>query len=123
MRIGLRAVIELIAFLVIVKTRGFGAMRTRVADTPVSPRSADESRLHALTAIVDRTCMYAPWSTRCLARAAIATRLLRSQGFPARMVTGVQRLPFNAHAWVELHGEPVYGLPDRHVGYHVIDTV
>src|SRR5690242_5572638 len=96
-----RVVVELVAFLFVLKVRGFGAMRTRVADCPVASRSVGEGAVPVLTAIVDRTCMYAPWSTRCLARAAIATRLLRSRGFPARMVTGVQRLPFAAHAWVE----------------------
>jgi hypothetical protein len=122
-RIGARVALELVAFLFILKARGFGAMRTRVARCPVASQCVDAARLPALTMLVDRACMYSPWSTRCLARAAIATRLLRSLGFPVTMVTGVQRLPFNAHAWVELNGEPIYGLADKHVKYLEIDRV
>jgi hypothetical protein len=118
-----RVVFELMAFLVILKARGFGVMRTRVAACPVARDRADEDWIGALTLIVDRACMYSPWSTRCLARAAILTRVLRSHGFPATMVTMVQRLPFDAHACVELNGQLVYGFTDRHAGYLEIDRV
>ena len=74
---------------------------------------------------VDRACMYSPVSMRCLARAAIATRLLRARGYPVAMVIGVHRMPFTAHAWVEMHGAPLYGFIDgeRNTAFRVIDRV
>jgi len=33
--------------------------------------------------------------------------LLRRRGFPAKVVIGVRKIPFLAHAWVELEGQVV----------------
>jgi hypothetical protein len=41
----------------------------------------------------------------CLQSAAAAVCLLRWRGIPAELVIGVRRLPFFAHAWVEVDAE------------------
>jgi hypothetical protein len=43
----------------------------------------------------------------CLIRSLALFRLLRASGFQVEHVIGVQRVPFEAHAWVELGGEPL----------------
>lgn len=42
--------------------------------------------------------------TRCLQRGVALTCLLRLHGVPAKLVIGVQKMPFYAHAWVEVAG-------------------
>lgn len=43
----------------------------------------------------------------CLQRSAVLVSLCRRYGIDAHMVTGVQRMPFKAHAWVEVDGAVV----------------
>ena len=61
--------------------------------------------------VIDRVCMavnYAcvwyPRQALCLQRSFVTTYLLRKHGVPAQMVLGAQKLPFKAHAWVEVEG-------------------
>jgi hypothetical protein len=147
------AAAQLVAFALILRSRGFAAMRSWVAASNIAPTrvtsslaaspsassapstptasTASTSALRHHDAVVrtlravDRACMYSPVGMRCLARAAIATRLLRAKGFPAAMVIGVHRMPFTAHAWVEMHGAPLYGFIDgeRNTTFRVIDRV
>jgi hypothetical protein len=120
-RIAARVAIELVAFIFILKVRGFGAMRHWVAACPIARTRAADEVMPVSIGMVDRACLYSPWSMRCLARAAIATRVLRSLGFAATMVTGVQRLPFGAHAWVEVDGVPKYGMKDTQAGFAYLE--
>jgi hypothetical protein len=43
----------------------------------------------------------------CLVRSLSLFRFLRSENIAAQHVIGVRRVPFEAHAWVELEGRPV----------------
>jgi hypothetical protein len=47
--------------------------------------------------------------------------VLRAAGITAELVTGVQRLPFRAHAWVEVDGVLINDHPARRRTYTVID--
>ena len=60
---------------------------------------ADQALVRARTLYLKRT--------RCLQRGVALTGLLRWHGVPASLVIGVQRMPFNAHAWVEVDGRVV----------------
>lgn len=53
---------------------------------------------------VNHACIWYPKRALCLQRAAVTTCLLRSCGVPAQMVIGANKLPFRAHAWVEVDG-------------------
>jgi Transglutaminase-like superfamily len=53
---------------------------------------------------VDLVCVWYPKRVLCLQRSAATACLLKRFGMPASMVIGVQRLPFKAHAWVEVAG-------------------
>lgn len=48
---------------------------------------------------------------RCLQRSAATVCLLRRHGWDAEMVIGVQLLPFESHAWVEIEGRVVNDKP------------
>jgi hypothetical protein len=56
---------------------------------------------------VERACVWYPRKTLCLQRSAVTTCMLRFAGLPAKLVLGAQPMPFQAHAWVELHGAVV----------------
>jgi hypothetical protein len=48
-----------------------------------------------------------PKQALCLQRSAVTTCLLRSSGIGAQMIIGCKKLPFLAHAWVEVNGQVV----------------
>jgi hypothetical protein len=43
----------------------------------------------------------------CLPRSLALVRFLRTAGWPAEHVIGVATFPFQAHAWVEINGQPI----------------
>ena len=49
----------------------------------------------------------------CLPRSLSLYRFLLLAGVPANHVIGVWRFPFQAHAWVECDGKPLFDLPDH----------
>ena len=51
---------------------------------------------------VDIVSMLYPAHVSCLHRSAATAWILRKYGHAARLVIGVQNLPFKAHAWVEV---------------------
>jgi hypothetical protein len=57
----------------------------------------------------------------CLQRSAATTLLLRRYGLKAEMLTGVQILPLEAHAWVEIQGTIVNDTPYMHDIYQVLE--
>jgi hypothetical protein len=56
---------------------------------------------------VDEACVWYVTRVACLQRSAVATWLLRRYGFRAELVIGYRPLPFESHAWVEVHGRVV----------------
>jgi len=56
---------------------------------------------------VNYACIWYPKQALCLQRSFVTTYLLRKRGIAAQMVMGAQKLPFKAHAWVEVDGRVV----------------
>ena len=56
---------------------------------------------------VNYACVWYPKQAFCLQRSFVTTYLLRRNGVPAQMVLGAQKLPFKAHAWVEVKGRAI----------------
>jgi hypothetical protein len=78
--------------------------------------------------VIDRACMavnYAcvwyPKQALCLQRSFVLTYLLRKHGVAAQMVLGAQKLPFKAHAWVEVDGQAINERSDVKATYGVLD--
>lgn len=74
----------------------------KVVDQAIARETID----HVCTA-VNHACVWYPKPALCLQRSFVTTCLLRKQGVPAQMVLGAQKLPFKAHAWVEVNGRVV----------------
>jgi len=74
----------------------------RVADTPFGQNTIDR-----VCREVNYACAWYPKRALCLQRSFVTIYLLRKQGVPAQMVLGAQKLPFRAHAWVEVNGRAV----------------
>jgi Transglutaminase-like superfamily len=86
------------------------------ASTP-KPRVAEE-----ICKAVDLVCVCYPKRVLCLQRSAATACLLKRNGIPARMIIGVQGLPFKAHAWVEVDGRVVNDKPYVRDTYAVLDS-
>jgi hypothetical protein len=52
-------------------------------------------------------CVIYPKRVRCLQASTVITRRLRKRGTDAQMALGSQKIPFKAHAWVEVDGKPI----------------
>jgi hypothetical protein len=64
-------------------------------------------RARDIVARVERALLFYPRQIRCFHSAATATTLLRMNHVPCELVVGVRRIPFMAHAWVEVDGRVV----------------
>jgi hypothetical protein len=70
---------------------------------------------------VDVACIWYWKQVLCLQRSAAAACLLRDNGVPAELVIGAQRMPFHAHAWVEVQGRVVNDKSYTNEMYAVLD--
>ena len=70
---------------------------------------------------VNYACVWYPKQTLCLQRSFVTTYLLRKHGVAAQMVLGAQKLPFKAHAWVEVDGRAVNERSNVQATYAVWD--
>ena len=96
------------------KTLHATVKRWKVVDKRVAPDAIDR-----VCTAVNYACVWYPKEALCLQRSFVTTYLLRKQGVPAHMVLGAQRLPFKAHAWVEVKGRPVNERSDVQAIYGV----
>lgn len=121
-----RLVIEswllLLSLELAVRLRSFEHIRSTVQRQQVLPAmSASSIPSELLSRAMDYACVFYFKKVQCLQRSAATTVLLRRHGWNAEMVTGVQIIPYNAHAWVEIHGEVVNDKPYMHDIYQVLE--
>ena len=112
----------LFRFEVIMCFRSSEALRRIVRNEPVR----HSERLLPVTSGVlchamDLACVFYLKRVLCLQRSAATVVLLRRHGWNAEMVTGVQILPFEAHAWVEIANDVVNDKPYMHEIYQVLE--
>lgn len=69
---------------------------------PPTPRAEER-----VCMAVNYACAWYPKQVLCLQRSFVTTYLLRKHGIPAQMILAAQKLPFKAHAWVEVSGKAV----------------
>lgn len=109
-------------------TRGFGGLCRAVSRCPVRGRAAGrlpdserDRQCGALSAALEAASRGYFRDTYCLHRSAALVCLLRLLArLPAQMVVGVRRLPFGAHAWVEIDGRAVYDLAAQRHQYREV---
>jgi hypothetical protein len=101
-----RAYLELVVFDYYRARRNFAALYDKVRNCPVLEKallSSKERVCHAM----ELACILYFKEVLCLQRSAATTCLLRKYGVRAEMIIGTQRMPFQAHAWVEAEGNVV----------------
>jgi hypothetical protein len=106
-------------------TRGTAGLRALVSRCPVRKRAYDTRGVDEVAAeicrAVDVARIHHARYVRCLPRSAAITCLLRwYAGIDAQCVIGVRRIPFSAHAWVEVDGAVVSDLPNVTSRYQAI---
>lgn len=104
MSLYIRTFWQLLRFGYYLSRGNFPVLYQEVRDYPGATGSFSEEWMSRVCRAVDVACLWYPKQVRCLQRSAATTCLLRSYGVPAQMVIGVQNLPFQAHAWVEVNG-------------------
>ncbi|HEV3089034.1 MAG TPA: lasso peptide biosynthesis B2 protein [Candidatus Elarobacter sp.] len=86
---------------------GFGAVYDRYARLPLAADGVGLKRAVAAFRRAENFSLSRQAPDDCLARSLALFRFLRLAGVPAAHVIGVRRIPFEAHAWVEVDGRPV----------------
>ena len=102
-----KALVGLVAIDLLLFARNFATLHRIVRNWSVSGKEAPADVTNRVCDAVNHACIWYPKRALCLQRSALTTCLLRSHGVPARMVIGAQKLPFKAHAWVEVGGRAV----------------
>jgi hypothetical protein len=85
----------------------FRTIYSIVRGWPVARKRSEESALDRVCIAINYASVWYPKQILCLQRAFVMTCLLRKCGIAASMVLGAQKLPFKAHAWVEVDGHPI----------------
>jgi hypothetical protein len=121
-RLVIEAWLLLLSFELAVRSKAFERIRSTVQRELVLPaRSASSIPSEQLSRAMDYACVFYFKRVQCLQRSAATTLLLRRHGWNAEMVTGVQIIPYNAHAWVEMNGEVVNDKPYMRDIYRVLE--
>jgi hypothetical protein len=96
---------RLVAHDLFMRSHDFAELHAHVKNYPVRRTAREVNSARDICLALERACCFYPKHALCLQRSAVLIKMLRHRGFPARMIIGAQKLPFKAHAWVELNGE------------------
>lgn len=117
----IKALLGLFTFDLLLLLGKFSTVHRVVRQWKVFKGSAPAGITHRVSTAVDLACMLYPKQALCLQRSFVTVCVLRSQGVSAQMVLGAQKIPFRAHAWVEVDGRPVNERSNVHARYKVWD--
>jgi len=118
----LQTLCALLAYDAICACCSFETIYTMVSRWKVASNEGNaQDELDHVCAAVNYACIWYPKHALCLQRAFVTTYLLRKHGLEARMVLGAQKIPFQAHAWVEVNGRAVNERSDVQATYSVWD--
>jgi transglutaminase superfamily protein/coenzyme PQQ synthesis protein D (PqqD) len=104
-----------------VKLLGFGRVHRLLRRLSPGTRRPDPVRARRLVMTVDRAASLYVKRVWCLERSLATLVLMRLLRWPAWLVLGVQRMPFEAHAWVELDGQVANDDPRVHRRYATLE--
>lgn len=116
-----RAIFALLAYDVLNTICRFDTLYLMVKRWRVDLKAADSPTTESVCSAVNYACMWYPKHALCLQRSFVTTYLLRKSGIAAHMVLGAQKLPFKAHAWVEVNGQAVNERSNVQATYAVWD--
>lgn len=119
--LGLEAYAELIRFDRYISRSDFAALHEKVRSSHIRSGSNRSLSCVELCNAVDIACIWYWKRVLCLHRSAVTTSMLRRHGINAELVIASRRLPFQAHAWVEVEGRVVNDRPDVQEIYTVLE--
>jgi hypothetical protein len=102
-----QALFMLLAYDVLSALCRFRTIYSMVRGWQVKSRIEVSDIIDQVSAAVNYACVWYPKQALCLQRSFVTTYLLRKRGVAAEMVLGAQKLPFKAHAWVEVDGRAI----------------
>ncbi len=102
-----QALFALLVYDILNSFRPFRALHSTVKRWKVANKPFGQDTVDRVCTAVNYACVWYPKQALCLQRSFATTYLLRKHGVPALMVLGAQKLPFKAHAWVEVNGRAV----------------
>jgi hypothetical protein len=117
----IRAITVLLVYDILRIRCRFETIYTMVKRWRVAERDPEPGTIHRVCAAVDYACIWYPKQVLCLQRSFVTTYLLRCNGIRGQMVMGAQKLPFKAHAWVEVEGHAVNERSNVQATYTVWD--
>jgi Transglutaminase-like superfamily len=121
MKLYIGAFRQLLRFQYYILLGDFALLYRKVQNCTCSPGTPSPELTERVCAVMDVACICYPKHVLCLQRSAATACLLRKYSVPARMVLGVQKLPFKAHAWVEVEGRVVNDKPYTRELYSTLD--
>jgi hypothetical protein len=105
-----------------IKTAGFERFHRLVQSWPrLGKPTADPRVIDLVCGAVNRAAIYYFKRAWCLQRSATTVCLLRLRGIEACLVIGAHKMPFYAHAWVEVAGRVVNDHPSVQERYTVLE--
>jgi hypothetical protein len=117
----IRALLTLFAYDVLTTFCRFRTVYSMVKSWPVAKASSGQDTINRVCVAVNYACIWHPKQALCLQRSFVTTYLLRKHGIAAHMILGAQKLPFKAHAWVEVDGQAVNERSNVQATYAVWD--
>jgi hypothetical protein len=103
------------------KTAGFERFHRMIRSWPTRKTVERLDVIERTCEAVNRAAVYYFKSAWCLQRSATTVCLLRFKGIDARLVIGARRIPFYAHAWVEVDGRVVNDHPSVQQKYAALE--
>lgn len=120
--LALHAYLELIRFDLYLMRGDFSGLYSNVRNCPVRTAIDSAGRAAEISSAVDLACIWYWKEALCLQRSAATACLMKRCGLPAHLVIGAQRMPFRAHAWVEVDGRVVNDKPYMREMYSVLES-
>jgi hypothetical protein len=117
----LRALFVLFAYDVLSTFCRFETIYSMVKKWTVAVAPSGQDTINRVCMAVNYACSWYPKQALCLQRSFVTTYLLRKHGIAAHMVLGAQKLPFKAHAWVEVDGQAINERSNVQATYAVWD--
>jgi hypothetical protein len=118
----IEAYLRLIAHDVFMARRDLTALHRQIKSFPVRTMEPHAGAIELVSRALDVACAFYPKQALCLQRSAVLVKILRRRGVPAHMVIGAQKLPFKAHAWVEVSGTIVNDRLASREKFHVLEV-
>jgi Transglutaminase-like superfamily len=116
-----RALLTLFAYNILSTFCRFETIYSMVKSWTVASAPSGQDTINRVCMAVNYACIWYPKQALCLQRSFVTTYLLRKHGVPAHMVLGAQKLPFKAHAWVEVDGRAINERSNVQATYAVWD--